>query len=175
MRLKAPVVLAMAMLIAKAQVALAQRGTSPRVDSIVLERTPCFGACSAYRLSIAASGAIAFQSRNLEDLTRLERATKSKESWGKLIRLVDQVGFDRYPDDISSDKTLCATVATDHPTAIVTVFRRSSQKRVTDYLGCFTSVDHAVAKQLLGLRNLERAIDDMSESSRWVRPARSRS
>src|ERR687888_360851 len=41
------------------------------VDSIVLERTACFGTCPAYRLRISAAGAVHFTSRNFGDSGRV--------------------------------------------------------------------------------------------------------
>jgi len=157
----------------------APRGETPTTataaaDSIVLERTLCYGTCPAYRLRLAASGHVRFESRNPGESGRVASDRVTPEAVRDLIVRAEQLGFDTLPEVIAYDKRFCPNVATDHPTATVTLFRRTGSKRVEDYLGCFLRSDHSVVSVVERLRLFETAIDSTARSARWVRPARRR-
>ena len=141
------------------------------VDSIVLERTRCYGTCPAYRLRIAASGDVAFESRNPGDSGRTATDRLTPTAVQSLVAEASTLGFDTLPDVIASDKRFCPDEATDHPTATVTLFRKAGAKRVEDYHGCFARSDHSVVNIIEQLRRFERMIDSTAGSARWVRPA----
>jgi len=134
----------------------------PAADSIVLERTRCFGLCPAYRLSIARSGAVHFASRNPGDSTRAVSTTPSPGAFAALMQQAEALRFWNLPDQIAGS-ALCKQMATDHPGATTTIFDRGGFKRVDDYLGCFDAPQ--------ALRRFETAIDSAAGSARWVRPA----
>jgi hypothetical protein len=141
------------------------------VDSLVLERTPCYGTCPAYRLSITQLGRVSFASRNLGEAERSMRDSISGQRFTDLLSLADRLGFDILPDSIAADPALCPDRATDHPTAIVTIFKGGHRKAVVDYHGCFAAVDHSEVPALSRLRNFEAMIDSVAGSARWVRSA----
>jgi uncharacterized protein DUF6438 len=133
-------------------------------DSVVLERTPCFGTCPAYRLSVARSGMIHFESRNPgEDGRRAMDSIPSNEFQTILVR-AHFLEFLSLPDRIADDKRFCPHAVTDNPTTIITIFIPGKAKRVEDYHGC----DWAPA----GLRDLETYVDQVTNAKRWIRPAR---
>ena len=143
-------------------------------DSLVLERTLCYGTCPAYRLSITAAGRVFFVSRNPGDSSRTAADTVSPAVLRDLVARATVIGFDELPDRIDGSRTLCQDVATDHPTATLTIFRGSAQKRVVDYLGCYARSDHSVVSIVGSLRAFESAVDSAVGSARWVRLARER-
>jgi hypothetical protein len=140
-------------------------------DSVVLERSRCFGSCPAYRLRITGEGAVAFSSRNSGDSARIETDSivPSEVAW--LLEEAERLGFYALPAKIAEDSTLCPLRATDHPTATVTLSRNDSAHTVVDYHGCYASHDLAVVPRLEQLRRLEVEIDSVAQSSRWVGPA----
>ena len=137
-------------------------GAVPAADSIVLERTRCFGTCPAYRLSLARSGVVRFHSRNPGDEAREASGTVSPGAFEGLVQQAARLGFWSLPDQIAGS-ALCERQATDHPTATVTLFGRRGAKRVEDYLGCFDAPQE--------LRRFETAIDSVAGSRQWVRPS----
>lgn len=142
-------------------------------DSLVLERTECFGTCPAYRLAITRSGAVHFESRNPGDST----VAKDQMSSSVLIKILERassIGFEKYPPRIAADRRLCEDRATDHPTAIVTIFAPKRVDRVEDYWGCMHAADHSLNEPLTALRTFEASIDRAVGSARWVKPARRR-
>jgi uncharacterized protein DUF6438 len=135
-------------------------------DSVVLERTLCFGTCPAYRLRAARNGVILFESRNPGDQGRRGTGKISELEYQRLLGAVLGAHFLELPDSIAGDARFCRSWYTDAATATVTVFMPDRVKRVVDYLGCFWAP--------AALRDLETRIDQSLRSNRWVRPAPSR-
>lgn len=143
----------------------------PAVDSIVLERTGCFGSCPAYRLGVTSTGGIHFVSLTPGDSGRVATDTTNSAAYASLVSALSPSGFFDLPKVIEGDE-LCALRATDHPTAIVTAFRREGPHTVEHYLGCHT--DRGDGKRpgpherLARLIALEDHIDSIARSSRWI-------
>jgi len=130
-------------------------------DSIVLERTPCFGVCPAYRVRIARSGAVLYQSRATGDTTRTAGSV-SAEAAQRVFERADRLRFTALPDTIAQSPAYCGIAPTDFPSAITTIFAGQQSKHVVDYEGC----DWAP----VGLRRLEMLIDSVAGTQRLLRP-----
>lgn len=146
-------------------IACAQHAPAVHVDSIVLNRSACFGLCPVYRLSIRADGRITLIQG---DSVATDSIPRRDVEW--LIRAANSIGFSKFPPDISRDHSLCREKATDMPGVVVTIFRPDSTFRVKDYLGCFAGDDLSVPAPLGALRHFEDQIDSVAHSKRWVRP-----
>lgn len=144
---------------------------APESDSLVLERTPCYGSCPAYRLTIRGDGVVTFVSHNPDDTTGVRTDTIAPAQVAWLVRESGRLDFFALPPVIADDSTLCPLRATDHPGATVTISRGDSTHRVVDYLGCYADHDLAVNQRVRQLRSLEVKIDSIAHSSRWVKPA----
>lgn len=131
-------------------------------DSIVLERTACFGTCPAYRLRLTRQGAVAFHSRNFGDSLRTGVATIPETDAEQLFGFARMMAFETLPDTIANVPAYCRRPWTDHPTVTTTIFAGAHFKRVVDYQGCWWAP--------AALRRLEALIDSTTHSSRWVRP-----
>jgi hypothetical protein len=148
--------------------------SGPVADSIVLERSMCFGTCPAYRLRLSQAGEIHFESRNPGEGGRTASDTITAATLPFLISRARAVGFFDLPQEIASDSVLCRDRATDHPTVVISVFTKDGIQRVRDYHGCFETTEHGVLPQIRRLRLFESEIDSVLQSTRWVRPARRR-
>ncbi|SRR6266581_3928489 len=147
----------------KAQM-MAGRGDSVfAADSVVLERTSCFGTCPAYRLGVSRSGRVQFESRNTGDDKRRASDSMSAADFEQILIRAHFIDFWSLPDRIADDKRFCPQDVSDNPTAMLTVFTSKGFKRVEDYYGCFWAP--------AGLRDLEHYIDDVTNAKRWIRPA----
>jgi hypothetical protein len=125
-------------------------------DSVVLERTLCFGTCPAYRLSLTRTGMVSFESRNPGEEIRETDSIPEREFIG-LMSSALYANFMALPDRIADDVRFCTMKATDHPTAIVTIFMSGQTKRVEDYHGCTWAP--------AALRDFENIIDKAANSS----------
>jgi Domain of unknown function (DUF6438) len=151
----------------------------PEADSLVLERTRCFGTCPAYRLRVARDGSVDFQSRNPGDSTRAREAT-SPQTLERLIVAAVRADFFSLPARIEDDRELCSSRATDHPSVTITVFG-STTSTVHYYTGCSVRVaasnntgaapSYARPQRLIQLNAFANAIDSTLGSARWMRPA----
>ena len=140
------------------------------IDSLVLERTVCYGFCPAYRLRISSTEQIRFQSYNRGDTVSAIVDTAPRGTYAALIARARAIGFYELPSEIQKDPVLCRNYATDHPTAITTIFTGPTTKQVSDYHGCFETVEHGILTPIRKLRSFEDEIDSTLHSSRWVRP-----
>lgn len=134
-------------------------------DSIVLQRSICFGECPAYRLTVTRKGLVHFESLTPGDSGR--RAADSPatdDAFATLAQHVEVSNFLALPDSIATDERFGGACVTDHPTAVVTVYFGARSKRVVDDLGCMWGP--------AALRDLELRIDQVAHSERWVRRPR---
>jgi hypothetical protein len=133
---------------------------SEPLDSVVLQRTKCFGWCEAYRLVIDKASVAHFVSLDSADSGRTASGAAASYAIQNVYQLTVMVHFIRLPDTIESSP-LCGPRATDNPTVITGIYGPSIQKRVVDYKGCLW------APGLLD--DLENLIDSLAVSSRWRR------
>ena len=136
---------------------LVPSGQFLKVDSVLMERTRCFGRCPAYRVLLTATGLVRFWSEGKTGMPTasdsvavpLFMIVRGDATIGKVMTL---------PDDIEGS-AMCADVRTDLPHVILTLFTTGDPKRVVDYLGC-----GGVPSEL---RGLEAAIDSATNVRRW--------
>jgi len=164
--------LALACAPAQRPVSATTTSTGSAIDSVVLERTVCFGTCPAYRLSLTRTGLVRFVSRNPGDtisaVDSVPAATAdSIRSWA------ERAGFFALPDSIDNGAPLCPDFATDHPTIILSIYGRPT-KRVHYYTGCYLRSDHTTHPVLESLARLASRIDSATQARRWIHPARRR-
>lgn len=138
-------------------------------DSIVLERTVCFGRCPAYRLRLSATGAVHFAPIIPQGTAGTDTITTA--AYHSLAAELEAAGFYAFPARVQDDRVLCAREATDHPSAIITVYQGAESRTVHDYTGCAADEnDASSAKRLEVLRRLPARIDSVAHAAQWVRP-----
>lgn len=140
-------------------------------DSIVLERSRCFGACPAYRLTLRADRRISFTPVGRSALTPAEDSSLTRAQFAWLVDAAARSGFFALPPVIAGSRELCPLRATDHPTVTVTIFRPDSAVSVVDYHGCYTDTNLGAAPAVRTLRHFENQIDSIARTKRWLTPA----
>ena len=138
-----------------------------RADSLVLERTVCFGMCPAYRLSVRADGRTMFATRTPSGSAGVVTDSVTPAQFVWLVQRAGRIGLAQLPPVIADDRTLCPVQATDHPTVTVSLFGDSTVT-VVDYRGCYAGTDLSVAVPLAQLRHFEMQIDSVTRSQRWT-------
>ena len=134
------------------------RAESP-ITKIVLERTPCFGTCPVYTLTVHSSGVVEFAGTNHVKTKGAQTGRISAANFAKLAKKIEEIDFfglrDRYdgknPDGSGSS-------VTDLPTRKTTVTRGDETKTVANYF-----------RGPPGLTELELLIDELAKSAQWVR------
>ncbi|HSJ64386.1 MAG TPA: DUF6438 domain-containing protein [Gemmatimonadaceae bacterium] len=139
-------------------------------DSIVLERTVCFGFCPAYRLAIAGDGTVTFAlqgQRGAPDEMRHDSIPPDEVV--ALLGRAREVGFFSLPDEITpANREACPLAATDHPSAIVTIAVADTVKRVNHYHGCHAQSGMTPGDAYPALTAFESAIDSVAAVARWL-------
>jgi hypothetical protein len=127
---------------------------------ITLERTPCFGTCPVYRVSLWNDGRIAFDGRR--HVAHQGAAAGSVEPAVVDSLLAELVGAGYFELDTAYvyQSPGCGRYATDSPSVITSVTARGRTRRIQHDYGC----QDAPAE----LGRLERRIDEVAGSSRWV-------
>jgi hypothetical protein len=144
-------------------------------DSIILERTPCFGTCPAYRLRLSRDGHVLFESRNPREPPRTASDTVPDAGFVRLLGEAERIGFDALPERIDTSSSLCPVVATDHPSVTTTIVTGAHVKRVEHYTGCYgPAPDHAPVPELVAAMRFYALIDSVAGAARWIRPAQPR-
>ena len=134
------------------------------VDSVVLERTSCDGACLAYRVAITRENVVHFESRTPRDSGRVGLDTlRGRQGFGTVLGHVVMARFLALPDSIKVDEPFCRPQQRVGPYAIVTVYYAGRSKRVVDYVECPWAPS--------ALRELEVAVDSVTRVERWLEPA----
>lgn len=97
------------------------------VKRIVLERTPCFGDCPAYRLTLANDGSAIYEGRMFVEREGVFLGELSLEAFAMLAFATERIGFGSLRASYSAE-------VTDMPTTIVTVVHSTGlEVRVSDY------------------------------------------
>jgi len=124
--------------------------TMPDDLLITLRRTPCFGTCPDYTVTIDAKGRVSYDGRRFVRVMGHQTDTIPRASVVALVETIDRIGFFGL-------KTLYTKNVTDLPTTFVTITRNGETKTVEDYLGAPE-----------GLIAFEKQIDEAVRIKRWV-------
>lgn len=131
----------------------------PEITQIVLERTPCFGVCPVYKLTIHRSGKVVYEGKAHVWEEGRQTGRVSKEGFRQLVSKIEEINFfnlrDRY-DGKNADGS--GVTVTDLPTRKTSVTRGNVTKTVENYF-----------RGPKGLKELEDLIDEVTKSTEWVR------
>lgn len=149
-------VLALAALGAVTLAACETTGASASDDplSISLQRTPCFGRCPSYTVTIDGNGDVTYVGQRFVGVTGEQHGHASQEDIRALLRAFDDVRFESLNDSYRAN-------ITDNPSTIVTLTRNGHTKTVHDYAGTRVGMPEAV-------RDLQRQIDATAHTEQWV-------
>ena len=124
------------------------RAGGEQISEMTLERTPCFGTCPAYRVTLRRDGTATYV--GLEYVER--KGTYSGKFYGfeRLAQLIEARGFFDLKDNYAIN-------ATDLPSTITSVVRAGRRKTVNNYGGAGP----------LELWGIEEAIDGVVSNTKW--------
>lgn len=131
---------------------------TPPVDAatrVTLERTPCFGFCPDYVVTINGAGEVTYTGRRFVHVKGVQRAQIPQAEVARLLARFDAVNFTSLHDEYRAH-------VTDLPTTTITLVRNGRTKRVLDYGGTGAGMPEAV-------RELQEEIDRVANTAQWVR------
>jgi hypothetical protein len=146
---------------------------SPAPDSVVLQRSSCYGTCPAYRLSIRADGFVHFVSLNAYTAASKESREGGATLMPQLVQELERAGFDKLPAMIKGRAPYCRTAMTDVPTITVSVYRGGAARTLSYYTGCIGDLPPDTQGTVLvqRMRALADRIDVLAAGEGWIRPA----
>jgi hypothetical protein len=121
---------------------------------IVLERTPCFGFCPDYTVTISGDGGVLYEGRRFVAVRGQQTAQIPEAQVRALLARFDAIGFDRLNNEYRAH-------VTDLPTTTITLTRNGRTKSVLDYGGTGAGMPESV-------RGLQQEIDRVAGTARWV-------
>jgi hypothetical protein len=127
---------------------------------VTLERTPCYGECPVYQVSIAGDGAVEFAGKRFVAHLGLATAKVSSERVDSLLRALETGGYFGFADLYVAGSPACGYYAADAPTVITSVTAGGRTKTIRHDYGC--------AGAPAALIRLERLIDEVAGTGRWT-------
>jgi hypothetical protein len=127
--------------------------------TIQLERTPCYGTCPAYTLTIHGDGRVEYSGKSHVKETSPHEGRIETDEIRRLVSEFGKTKFWEIAEDYSEAKCK-GRVCTDMPTAITELKIKGSTHRVKHYYGC-----GSVPRSLF---DIESAIDKTANSERWT-------
>ncbi len=121
---------------------------------IRLQRTPCYGECPAYMMTVKADGKVSFFGQNHVKYKGQTEDKINKEKIKQLIQEFKKADFFNLEDNYTSKN--CAT---DNPTVRTTLFINGKTKKIEHDKGC------EAPKELIAL---EDKIDKIVGTEKWV-------
>lgn len=157
--------------LAVALVACARREPAPAVvpeggpadveaPAVTLERTPCFGTCPVYTVSISPTGMVRFTGKHHVVHIGQATATIPAARVDSLLAELDAAGYFGFADDYVMSSPACGMYATDSPTVITSMTRVGKTKTIRHDRGCSAAPPE--------LSQLEQRIDEVAETGRWT-------
>lgn len=120
---------------------------------IAIERTPCYGRCPIYQLQMDSSGKVVYEGKGFVQVMGRQEGTVAGRDVQALARELEAAGYLGFRDNYAAE-------ATDHPSVITTLTIDGKTKRVEHDLSSRTAPPQ--------LESLERRIDEVANSARWV-------
>jgi len=125
---------------------------------VTMERTPCFGTCPAYKLTVYGDGRVVYEGNMFVAVEGQQTTTISQDAVQELVAALENTEFFSLEDDYSAP-------ATDLPSTITTVTLDGQSKTINHYGVCGYSDIDTAPKELC---DLENKIDEITNSAQWV-------
>ncbi|WP_135210948.1 DUF6438 domain-containing protein [Vitreimonas flagellata] len=121
---------------------------------ISMTRTPCFGFCPDYTVTISGDGGVLYEGRRFVNVVGEQRAQISPAEVQALLARFDAIGFDNLENEYRAG-------VTDLPSTTIQLIRNGRSKSVLDYGGTGAGMPESV-------RELQAEIDRVAGTARWV-------
>lgn len=138
----------------------ASTSSTDSTTAVALERTPCFGSCPVYSLSISRSGVVRFEGKKFVEHAGADSARIPAASVDSLVSELSAAGYFGFADRYTSGAPACGRYATDLPSAITSITDDGRVKRIEHDHGC-TDAPRELAR-------LENRIDEVAGTGRWT-------
>jgi membrane dipeptidase len=135
--------------LAAAPAAAAQAGTSDPVE-ITLQRTPCFGTCPEYTVTVSGDGTVTYSGRQYVRVSGQHSWRIDPAAVRALAREMEAAGFFELQNEYTD-------LRTDNPTTYTSLTIGTRQKKIKDYVSGPPK-----------LKDIEKRIDEVSGVRKYV-------
>lgn len=101
-----------------------------------LERTPCYGTCPVYKVTLHSDGSVSFEGTRNVSVTGVRTWRVPADSAAIVFRFADSVRFASFPARYDFGEPGCSPYIADLPGYAVTVETAGTSKRVYTDAGC---------------------------------------
>lgn len=129
-------------------------------SAVSLERTPCFGSCPVYRISVSPAGVLTYEGKANVRLIGTATGQITARNVEALLLELERAGYFTFADRYALSEPTCGRYSTDSPSAISSATFRGRTKRIEHDYGC-SAVPGA-------LTLLEKRIDEVLGSGKWT-------
>jgi hypothetical protein len=139
--------------------AFAAAPDATQIDTIMLERTPCYGTCPVYKIVLRRDGTVTYRGKKWVKVIGRRSHKISVDAFQRLAREVERIQFFGFKDEYlwKDNPDGSSEHVTDSPTRITTVRAGRVCKAVKNYYGGPEA-----------LAELEKLIDDVSGGVVWI-------
>lgn len=139
--------------------ACASAGPAPNSENagpveISMTRTPCFGFCPDYTVTISGDGHVVYEGRRFVNVVGRAEAHIAPAQVQALLARFDAIGFDELQNEYRAG-------VTDLPSTTIQLIRDGRSKSVLDYGGTGAGMPESV-------RALQAEIDRVAGTAQWV-------
>ncbi len=96
------------------------------LQEVSLERTPCFGACPTYKVTLKPDGKVVYDGKRFVDKIGKYEAQVNPEDVQRINEIVNKLGYWKLKDKYTAQ-------ITDMPSALVTVVTEKKSKTTDNY------------------------------------------
>jgi len=130
-----------------------------RINTITLERTPCYGTRLSYKVTVRQDGRVDYEGKDEVKIKGKRVAAIRGSDFARLAKKVEDIGFFSLDSEYQSRQAPDggSIFVTDQPTCITTVTKGAVTKKVENYYG-----------GPKGLFELEQLIDELTKSVQWT-------
>ncbi|MFC2032125.1 DUF6438 domain-containing protein [Chloroflexota bacterium] len=122
---------------------------------ITLERTPCYGFCPVYKLTIGGDGTVVYEGKDFVSIRNREETTISQGEIDQLVKEFKRIDYFSLNDEYT-ERTI-----TDAPSVITSITLDGKTKTIEHYHGDFSAPEE--------LTELEDKIDEIVNSEKWIK------
>ncbi|HEX9746477.1 MAG TPA: DUF6438 domain-containing protein [bacterium] len=122
---------------------------------ITLERTPCYGECPFYTLTINGDGSVRYEGLRFVSVLGPQTDQITEEKVWELVDAFFDIVYFSYEDEYS---TVDGSTVTDLPSTFTSITIGEHTKRIRDYYGTPQE-----------LKDLADKIDEVVDSAKWVK------
>jgi hypothetical protein len=133
---------------------------APEPVSISLERTPCYGNCPAYVVTLYGDGSVRFTGRDHSATQGDASGHVEPDSVRAINHDLDAFAFGSLADSLTFGSAACPQLIPDLPAAILTRTTGSAIKRVRHHPGCQGAPE--------ALTVIEQRIDAVANTAQWT-------